>query len=317
MNLLLERYVLFVGVALSTFFGFWVCPARAESPGPDRSGFYQYEQGGLKITALYDGYVELDIGLFKGMDFEGIAHLLKRDASDRRRVEASVNAFLVETGGRLILVDTGAEHCFGSKMGQTLDHLRASGYAPEAIGTIVLTHLHPDHVCGLLDKEGKRAFPKADVWADKEDADAWLGEAGTNAAPEGNRAFFETIEPYQTAGHFHTFSFGVSFLPGLKAMPTPGHTFGHTSFLFESKAQEVLVWGDIVHNAPIQFPHPEVSLAYDTDQGLAAKTRLGLLKRASEGDWLVAGAHLPFPGLGHVRKEGEGFVWIPVGDGSR
>lgn len=280
-------------------------------------GYYRQGLGEFSVTAIYDGYLDLDTKLLKGIKADKLQSLLARMFLENNKgVQTAVNAYLVHTGEKLVLVDTGSAQCFGPTMGHAIDNIRASGYEPEAIDAVLITHLHPDHICGLLDKDGKIAFPKATVWAAQEDADFWLSEAVANAAPEGNRPFFkmarDAVAPYQAAGSFKSFKAGEQLMTGVSVVPTHGHTPGHTAYLFSSKAKQLLVWGDIVHNHAAQFARPDVSVEFDTDQKRAIATRQSLYQQASKKGWMIGGAHLPFPGLGHVRKEISGYAWVPV-----
>lgn len=289
-------------------------PAQVKTQVP---GYYRYGLGGMEVTALYDGYVDLDSKLLKGIRADQLQSLLARMfIADIKGVQTAVNAYLVHTGDRLVLVDAGSAACFGPTLGKVLDNLRAAGYAPEAVDTVLLTHLHPDHLCGLLTGEGKVAFPNATVWAAEEDAAFWLSEASQAAAPEGFRPFFkmarDAVAPYQAAGRLRTFKTGESPIPGAQVVPTHGHTPGHTSFLFSAGGKSLLVWGDIVHSHGVQFARPEVSIEFDTDQKAAIATRKALFAEAAKKGWGIAGAHLPFPGLGHIRKDAQGYAWVPV-----
>lgn len=293
----------------------WAGPEKITTQVP---GYYRHAVGDFVVTALYDGYVDLDNKLLKGIRATELQSLLARMfIQNTKGVQTAVNAYLVHTGERLVLVDAGSAQCFGPTLGQVQDNIRAAGYAPEAVDTVLLTHLHPDHQCGLLDKAGQMAFPNATVWAAQEDADFWLSQKVADAAPEGNRPFFkmarDAAAPYQTAGKFRTFKAGEPVLPGIASVvPTHGHTPGHTSYLFSSKGQNLLVWGDIVHSHSVQFQKPEVAFEYDSDQKAAVATRKALFAQATRNGWWVAGAHLPFPGLGHVRKDAKGYAWVPV-----
>ena len=280
-------------------------------------GYYRQGLGDFSVTAIYDGYLDMDTRVLKGIKADKLQDLLARMFLERRQgAQTAVNAYLVHTGEKLVLVDAGSAQCFGPTMGNALDNIRASGYAPEAIDAVLITHLHPDHACGLLDKEGKIAFPNATVWAAKEDADFWLDEATANAAPEDKRPFFkmvrDAVAPYLSAGNFRRFKAGDPLMSGVSAVPAHGHTPGHTAYLFNSKARQLLVWGDIVHNHAVQFARPEVSVEFDSDQKRAVAARLALYRQASKNGWMIGGAHLPFPGLGHVRKESSGYAWVPV-----
>ncbi|NSL54705.1 MBL fold metallo-hydrolase [Uliginosibacterium aquaticum] len=316
-----SRQLLSVALALASLgAGMSAAPALAAPPAQLKTqvpGFYRYAVGDFEVTALYDGYVDLDSKLLKGMRAQQIQSLMARMfMQDSKGVQTAVNAYLVHTGERLILVDAGSASCFGPTLGRVLENVRAAGYAPEAVDTVLLTHMHPDHMCGLLGADGKPAFTRATVWAAQEDADFWLSEKIAAAAPEGNQPFFrmarEAVAPYQAAGTFRTFKAGEAIVAGVSVLPTHGHTPGHSSYLLTSGTQKLLVWGDIVHNHAVQFMHPEVSLEFDTDQKKAIATRKALFAQAAKAGWGIAGAHLPFPGLGRIRKDAQGYAWVPV-----
>lgn len=280
-------------------------------------GYYRYALGDMEVTALYDGYIDLQTQILKGMRAEDIQSLLARMFLEYQKgVQTAVNAYLIHTGNKLVLVDAGAAACFGPTLGSVTDNIRAAGYSPEAVDVVLLTHLHPDHLCGVLDKAGQPAFPNATVWSSQADADFWLSEASAAAAPEAMRGMFkmarDSVAPYSAAGRFRTFKAGDSVIPEVSVVSSAGHTPGHTSYLFGSKGRQLLVWGDIVHSHSVQFKHPEVSIEFDTDQKKAIATRKALFQQASKAGWAIAGAHLPFPGLGHIRKDPSGYAWVPV-----
>lgn len=285
---------------------------REQVPGWFRMMVDQHE-----VTALYDGYIDLQTELLKGMDQEALReHLDGLFIDTEQGVQTAVNAFLVHTGEHLVLVDAGSAACFGPTLGQVPDNLRASGYAPEEVDTLLMTHLHPDHVCGLVDGEGEPVYPNAELRASRDDADFWLSEAQAEAVPEDDRAFFDmarnAVAPYREAGRFSTFEPGEELLPGLQARDTRGHTPGHASFLFEGGDDELLVWGDVVHSYGVQFDDPSVAIEFDSDPEQAIATREAVFEGAAEDAHWVAGAHLPFPGIGHVIRDGEGYRWLPV-----
>ncbi|HEX4879899.1 MAG TPA: MBL fold metallo-hydrolase, partial [Limnobacter sp.] len=173
-------------------------------------GFYRLAVGDTLVTALYDGHIHLAPTLLKGLDQQQIQSMLARMfLQTDPGVQTAVNAYLVHTPGNLVLVDAGAAQCFGPTLGNALNNLKAAGYKPEQVDTVLLTHMHPDHVCGLVDAQGQAVFVNATVHGPKGDADFWLNADAMAKAPEGNKPFFQmaqkSLAPYQAAGKFKTF----------------------------------------------------------------------------------------------------------------
>ena len=230
-------------------------------------------------------------------------------------METSDNAYLVNTGSKLVLIDTGAGVFFGPTVGNFLNNLRAAGYQPEQIDEIYITHFHGDHIGGLI-AEGKMVFANAIVRADKMEADYWLSKARLEAAPKEGKDGFEhamaALNPYIAAGHFKTFEGDAELVPGVRSLASHGHTAGHTTYVVESEGQKLELWGDLMHCAPVQFVDPSVTIRFDTDSAAAmAERKKAYVDAAAKGYW-VAAAHLPFPGIGHLRAENAAYTWVPA-----
>ena len=287
-------------------------PQKVQVPG-----YYHMAFGPMQVTALYDGYVDLAPKLLKGASAKTLQSLMARMFQESTKgVQTAVNGFLVNTGDRLVLVDTGAAGCFGPTLGNIAANLKASGYKLEDVDAVLLTHLHPDHVCGVADAAGKPLYPNATVYASQGEADFWLNKDVMASKPDGMKPFFEmaqkAVAGYQAAGKFKTFKAGDDLLKGVQVVPTPGHTPGHTSFLLSAGDKQLLLWGDIVHNHATQFARPEIAIEFDVDSPKAIATRKALFKRAAHDKLWVGGAHMPFPGIGHVGKDGKAYRWVPV-----
>ncbi|MCL7715063.1 MBL fold metallo-hydrolase [Stenotrophomonas mori] len=296
------------------------CPvqaATAHHPGTQVPGVYHQRIGDLQVTALFDGTVALGRQELVGIDPGAVVRLLDQRyvPEDGKGLQTAVNAYLVQRGTHLMLVDAGTAQCFGPGLGQVLGNLRAAGYDPAEVDDVLLTHAHPDHLCGVLDADGRPAFAKATVWLSQADADYWLDPDNEARAPRALRFAFPlaraAVAPYQAAGRLRRFAPGTPLPAGVTAVDTHGHTPGHVSWRIDGGSGQLLVWGDIVHFHAVQFARPEASYEADSDRPAAIASRRRIMaEAAARGSW-VAGAHLPFPGLGHVRSEGDGFAWVP------
>ncbi|HEV2622978.1 MAG TPA: MBL fold metallo-hydrolase [Frateuria sp.] len=271
--------------------------------------------GAFHVIALSDGRLMLPSAELLVDDEPGVSHALLTQAHAPDRVPTSVNAFLVDTGHKRFLVDTGAGDLFGAESGKLLASLREAGYTPAQIDEVLLTHLHPDHDGGLV-THGQPTFPHAVVRLDAREAAFWLHP--DNASKVGVRlqeVFKEAAEelaPYKREGRLKTFSAGATLAAGVRAVPVYGHTAGHTGYRFASRGQVLLAWGDVVHFPLVQFTDPRVTIRFDSNRSEAETTRERFLSRVAAHHTWVAGAHLVFPGIGHVRRLGEGYVWEPL-----
>ena len=285
-------------------------PVKTQAPG-----FYRMMIGDIEVTALSDGTVDLPIGqLLTNTTSEKISAALARSFLTDP-VETSVNAYLINTGTKLVLVDAGAGTFFGPTVGQLMTSLRAAGYRPEQVDAVYITHMHPDHLGGLLNGEAA-AFPNATVQCDRREAGHWLDQAHMDAAPEEGRNSFKSamaaIKPYADAGRFKPFDGDSELVPGVRAVAAWGHTPGHTIYVVESRGQRLALWGDLMHVAAVQFPDPTVTIRFDTDSVAAAARRKQAFADAAAGGYWVAAAHLPFPGIGHLRANDSGYDWYPA-----
>jgi glyoxylase-like metal-dependent hydrolase (beta-lactamase superfamily II) len=278
-------------------------------------GYYRMMLGDFEVTALSDGTVRLPVAdLLTNTTKPKVTAALAR-AKQASPLETSVNGYLVNTGSKLVLIDAGAGKLFGPTLGNLVTNLKAAGYQPEQVDEIYVTHMHADHVGGLSN-DGQTVFVNAVVRADQRDADHWLSKANLEAAPKDAKGFFEgamaSINPYVAANRFKPFDGSGELVPGVKALASHGHTKGHTTYVVESKGQKLVLWGDLMHVAAVQFADPAVTIKFDTDSKPAATERKKAYADAARGGYWVAAAHLSFPGIGQLRGEGRGYVFIPA-----
>lgn len=287
-------------------------PPMAKTMAP---AYYRMMVGEFEVTALSDGTVSLPVDeLLTNTTREKVKITLAKSFLSTP-LETSVNAYLVNTGSKLILIDAGAGKLYGPTLGGLIANLNSAGYQAEQIDEIYVTHLHPDHVGGLVDGE-RKIFTNAVVHADKRDADFWLVNKNMEkVSAEGKDNFkhaIAAVSPYVKTGHFITFSGDVDLVPGIKAIATPGHSIGHSVYAIESKGSKLVILGDLIHVAAVQFPNPAVTVKFDSDSRAAAAQRQRIFLDAAKNGYMVAAAHVSFPGIGHLRENGKSYVWLPI-----
>lgn len=292
-------------------------PSAPVASAPEQvPGVFRMRLGDFTVTALSDGTVAQDLHeVMTGTTRSQIDGLLRR-AFLANPVEASINAYLIDTGTRLILVDTGAGLLFGAGSGgRLIASLLAAGYRPERIDDILITHVHTDHSGGLTDGS-RMLFPRATVHAGQADLDFFLNPANARTPGVERRLFDEaqaTVGPYARAGRVRGFSGRTRLFPGVVAIPTPGHTPGHAFYRVESRGESIEFWGDVMHFGAVQFPRPAVTVRYDVNSPAAAAQRIKQFAAAARDRRRVAVAHVNFPGIGNIRAESDGgYVWVPV-----
>ena len=292
-------------------------PSSTSSQRHQQSAFYQFRLGEVEIVALSDGTVPQDLhALLQGVSASQIDEILKR-AFMANPVEASINAYLVKVGRRIALIDTGAGAFFGPGVGGKLvKSLDSAGYRPDQITDVLLTHIHTDHSGGLVDAKGLIVFRNATIHVGQADLDFFLAPGNQKGVGNYDKSYFQqatqSLQPYVKAGKVNGFRAAQDTLPGLKAVPTPGHTPGHAFFVLESKGETLEFLGDILHVQSVQMGRPDITIVYDVEQPAAQSQRKAQFARLAEQRRMVAGAHLPFPGFGHIRHEDSGFTYVPT-----
>lgn len=311
------KHTLLACCIAATSLGAYVATAHAAAPmvKTQAPGYYRAMLGDFEVTALSDGTVKLPVDkLLKNISIHNLNTALAYHHLTLP-VETSVNGFLVNTGDKLVLIDTGAGSLFGPTLGKLVANLKAAGYQPEQVDEIIITHMHPDHVGGLS-AEGQRVFANAVVRAEQDDADYWLSAENLAKAPEDSKGFFQgaqaMLKPYVDAGKFQPFKGDTDLLPGIRAIVTHAHTPGHSVIAVESKGKRLLLLGDLIHVGSVQFDRPKVAIGFDSDSHNAVKQRIKVFNQAAKNGDLAGAAHLSFPGLGHIRRTATGYEWIPL-----
>lgn len=290
--------------------------AQAGTPklSQNQAGYYRLKVGEVEVIALSDGSIGLDTKLLQTPHRHKVDAALKlaRVASP---LDTSVNAYLVKTAGKLILIDAGTGVLFGPSLNKLPASLKAAGVEPEQITDVLVTHIHTDHTGGLMDG-ARRVFANATIRLDQREVAFWLDPQNEAKAADGLKPFFQqaraSLQAYVEAGKVQAFEGATDIVPGLRSVPAPGHTPGHSFYLLESKGERLMFWGDVMHVAEVQLQDPSVTIAYDVDPKAAATQRQRAFADAAERGYLVAPAHMSFPGVGHLRRDGRGYRWMPA-----
>ncbi|MBJ7537080.1 MBL fold metallo-hydrolase [Marinomonas transparens] len=278
-----------------------------------QAGYYRIRVGEVDVVALSDGTVPLDTAVLNAQP-EYIGRLLAKSYL-KSPIDASVNAFLIELENRLILVDAGTAELYGPTLDKLPSSLNAIGYKVEDITDVLITHIHTDHTGGLMNGN-KKVFPNATIHIHKKEINYWLDAKNKASAIASQKQYFEQafkkVNPYVQSGQVKTFIGGDVLFPNIKAINSPGHTPGHTFFELSSKGEKLVFWGDILHVGPVQFIDPSVTIQFDVNPQMARQQRAQAFEDAAEKGYLVAPAHISFPGLGRLKREGGRYTWIPI-----
>ena len=269
----------------------------------DHMIFPSQQIGEFSITAVSDGYLSASLDLLSNIGSMD-ASKLQQDAGVSDPSSIHINCYLVRGRGRTILIDAGAGG-FKQWGGKLKVNLALAGVQASDIDTILLTHAHPDHVGGLLDASGEAAFPDAQLVVHQHEVAFWEDDGNLSRASERARGNFlfarKVFDKYREKMRLFTES---EVLPGISAMPLPGHTAGHSGYRIESGDRSLLIWGDIVHFPQIQIARPDVFIAFDQDPLLSAATRSTLLDVVSADNILIAGMHLGELGFARIQRKG-------------
>jgi glyoxylase-like metal-dependent hydrolase (beta-lactamase superfamily II) len=266
--------------------------------------------GDFEVTAVSDGFLQASADVVLGVSREECEQLIRDAANDPFRL--AVNCWVVRHHQTVILIDTGAGTTVPT-LGRLPGNLRALGVVPDAIETVLLTHLHSDHANGLVDAAGLPVFPHAELILHQKEAGFWLDRAAS--AEDSERLRRNTLgaqrvtAPYR--GRIRRVNDG-EVLPGISAVPLHGHTPGHTGWLLQSRGERLLIWGDIVHLAAVQIPRPDAALVFDVDPDAAVAARRRIFEQAASEYLLIAGAHLDFPGFGYMLRDDQGYRYEPA-----
>jgi glyoxylase-like metal-dependent hydrolase (beta-lactamase superfamily II) len=305
-------------LALRVFTAIWTaaalaCASADAAPATPVAQFQTFKIGSYSAVALKDGALEMPIdgkSFIVGQSNEDVGTVLKAGGAPAGHFEFSIQPLLVHAGTHVLLFDTGVGNWYGDIGGKLSDSMKAAGEKPASVTDIFISHVHGDHIGGLVTPAGALAFPNAIIHISAPEWN-WLSnlteDQAKNMAIQHVSAFVSTIKPKVVA-----FEPGANLLPGIvKAIELKGHTPGHSGYLIGHGPDSVLVFGDAMHSFVISVGKPSWQVAFDSDQQLGAATRVSLVSDSVATGQRLYSEHFPFPGLGKIVKTDRGTVWQP------
>jgi glyoxylase-like metal-dependent hydrolase (beta-lactamase superfamily II) len=299
-------------------------PAEAAAPfvGRGAPAWYRFRFGAYEATIVSDGALPLGKAedAFTGAQPGQVNALMQANFLDPANAVLEQNALIVNTGRQLILFDTGmgdsmgeASRMFGPTTGRLLRNMRAAGIEPSQIDLVVLSHAHCDHCWALVDAQGNRNFPNAQVALAEADLNFWTDDANKRG-PAFMVPFIDGAKKNLSAYRDRMVMVRneQEVVPGVIALSAPGHTVGHTVYAVTSGQEAMVYTGDLAHHHILLLRHPMWEFAFDTNPQQSAQTRSRLLDRFATDRTTVMSYHFPWPGTGRMVKEGQGFAWHPT-----
>jgi glyoxylase-like metal-dependent hydrolase (beta-lactamase superfamily II) len=298
---------------------FAATPARATAPlaGKQAPSFYRSKLGDFEVTVVNDGAraIPLPASFVRNVPNEQVLAAAEAAYMPKGSIIAPFNPIVVNTGAKLVLIDTGYGPGIAPTVGLLPLTLAAAGIDPKAIDVVLISHMHGDHILGLKTPDGALAFPNAEIKVPAVDWTFWMSDDNMSKAPEGfqkasfgfNRKIFSNLADKVT--HY---DWGKEVAPGITAVEASGHTPGHTAFVIASGSGRLFFQGDVSNVPDLFLRNPDWHVMFDSEPEKAAQTRRRIYDMASADKLLVSGYHFPFPGLGYIEKAGTGYRLVPA-----
>ena len=317
----LSRRHVIASAALAAAFGLqrplaYILPAQAQTTPDPNPGFYTYKVGDIEVTALYDGIWEKphDPAFIKNASVEETKEALAKAGMTTEFVSIPLTVVVLKTGGKYVMVDSGSGGQWKPTAGKLPAQMKAAGIDPAQIGTILISHFHPDHIYGLMEKDtNKPVYPNAELVVSAAEYRWWTEPGRVEKLPEPRKALGARVQTvFPTWKNFTLVEDEGEVAPGVRRVSAPGHTPGHSAFHVSSGADQLMLACDVVYLPALVGPHPDWQGAYDQDGPMAVTSRRSLLERVVAEKMMVCGAHFPFPGAGSFAKDGSGYAFTPV-----
>jgi glyoxylase-like metal-dependent hydrolase (beta-lactamase superfamily II) len=290
--------------------------APAQGAGSRQApGFYRYKVGDIEVTAINDGFAQRPLeGFVRNAELSQVQQAMQDAFIPGNALPITFNTLVLNSGGRLTLIDTGNGDMGAPTSGRWMANFRAAGFDPAQVNTVVISHFHGDHINGLRLKDGTAVFPNAEVMVPAAEWTFWMDDARMNQAPEGMKGAFQGVRRVfgPIANNVKRYDMDKEVVPGLTAVAAPGHTPGHTAYMLSSGNGKLMIMSDTTNHPALFVRNPDWSAVFDMDADQARATRRRMLDMAASERAQVAFYHAPFPATGHIAKDGNGFRFVPV-----
>lgn len=295
-------------------------PALSPIGSPQRlvdKGFAKFKVGSIEVIQVYDGHWEKahDPGFIKNASVDETKAALKKGGMTDAFVPIPFTVTFIKSRGKTIMFDSSTGGQLAPTAGRMMaKNMYAAGIEPSQISTIIVTHFHPDHIWGLMGKEtNAQVFPDAEIIVPEVEYKFWTDPALIEKLPEARRGPARRIQATMPKWkNLKQVADGKDAIPGVRAVATYGHTPGHTSYVVSSGRSSMLVSGDVTNIHAINLRNPGWQLAFDSDAAMAEESRRKLMDRAIKDKLIVTGYHWGLPGAGTIKKDGKGYVLVPV-----
>ena len=291
--------------------------ATAPVAGKQAPAFYRYKVGSYELTAIHDGVWMRDIDntFVRNAPWAAVQKAMEDAQMAPGKLAIPFTTLVVNTGSKLILIDTATGGQLAPTASSFGDNLAAAGIDPKQIDTVLISHFHPDHINGIKTKDNAVVFQNAEIKVPAAEWAYWMDDGNMAKAPEAARPAWLNVRRIfgDIAAKVENFEPNKEVAPGITSIAAPGHTPGHTVFAIASGNESMMVLGDTTNNPLLFVRNPDWHAVIDTDGAMAAETRKTLLDRATVDRMLVQGYHFPFPASGHIMKTGaHSYELVPV-----
>jgi glyoxylase-like metal-dependent hydrolase (beta-lactamase superfamily II) len=314
---MIDRRTLLAGTAVAAAMPLAsrVAHSAAQPAGKQAPGVYRFKLGSYELTAISDGVWlrDIDDKFVKNAKWDDVQQTLTRSFMRTDKLPIPFTTLVVNTGSKLIAIDTGTGAQLAPTAGTYMDNLAAAGIDPKAVDTILISHFHPDHINGIKTKEDALVFPNAEIQVPGPEWAFWMDDAKMNNAPDAAKPVFRNARRvFGNIKDVKQFEPGKEVAPGITSIAAYGHTPGHTAFTIASGDKSMLVLSDSTNHPALFVRNPEWQAIFDMDGNMAVDNRKRLLDRAATDKMLVQGYHFPFPASGYIAKSGNGYELVPV-----